>query len=533
LNPKNMQNHWDVIIIGTGAGGGTLAYALASTGKRILLLDRGDYIPREKENWNPESIFLEGKYRTDERWQNVDGDAFQPSIYHRVGGSTKVYGAALLRMRSLDFDALPHREGVSPAWELKYEDFEPYYTQAEAIYKVHGQRGEDPTEPMALPFSFPALPHEPFVAQVGDRLRQVGLHPFSLPMGIDRQTVHPETSPCIRCDTCDGYPCLVNAKADAHICCVAPALQHDNVTLITNAQVTRLIASSSGRAIEAIEVRLEQELQRLTADIVVVSCGATNSAALLLRSASAIHPNGLANASGQVGRNLMKHNVTKLYAISSDRNSTIFQKTMAVNDFYFGTIDDPLPMGHIHLMGKHKWQMIRPDFSPWIPQWVLQEMSARSIDWWLQSEDLPDPENRISINSQGQTQVRYRPNNLEAHRQLRRRFKSVLREIGFPWAIEAPIPLSVMNHQVGTCRFGTDPATSVLDLNCRTHEVDNLYVVDASFFPSSAAVNPTLTIAANALRVADHLKLRLGAATDSSAAAVPQSTAANQSLSAV
>jgi choline dehydrogenase-like flavoprotein len=515
-----MPNHWDVIIIGTGAGGGTLAYALASTGKRILLLDRGDYIPREKSNWSPDSIYINGEYRTDERWLNPEGKSFQPTLYHRIGGSTKVYGAALLRMRSLDFDRLQHRAGISPGWELNYEDFAPYYTQAETLYKVHGARGEDPTEPIAPPFPFAALPHEPVIEQVGDRLRRAGLHPFSLPMGIDRQTVNPQTSPCIRCDTCDGYPCLVNAKADAQVCCVDPALRHENVTLLTNAQVTLLLTSASGREITAVQVELEDHVMQLTANLFVVACGAINSAALLLRSACDTHPHGLANSSGQVGRNLMKHNVTKLYALSSQRNSTVFQKTLAVNDFYFGTIDDPLPMGHIHLMGKHNWQMMRSDFPAWVPNFVLQALSERSIDWWLQSEDLPDPENRICINTQGQIEVRYRPNNLEAHRLLRQRFKKILRQIGLSWAIEVPVPLRVMNHQVGTCRFSSDAATGVLDLNCRTHDVENLYIVDSSFFPSSSAVNPTLTIAANALRVADHLKSRLGVE-----AAVPQSWA--------
>jgi choline dehydrogenase-like flavoprotein len=517
---KTMQNHWDVIIIGTGAGGSTLAYSLASTGKRILMLDRGDYIPREKANWNPEAVYMDGKYRTDERWSDANGNAFQPTLYHRIGGSTKVYGAALLRMRMMDFEALQHQEGVSPAWALKYEDYAPYYAQAEQLYKVHGQRGEDPTEPIAQPFPFPALPHEPVIANIADRLRQAGLHPFSLPMGIDRHSTHPESSPCIRCDTCDGYPCLVNAKADAQICCIEPALKHENVTLLPNVQVNRLVVSPSGQEIQAVEVEFDRKTETLTADLVVVACGAINSAALLLRSACDSHPQGLANASGQVGRNLMKHNVTKLFAISSQLNPTVFQKTLAINDFYFGTIHDPHPLGHVHLMGKHKWQMMRPDFPKWVPQFVLQKLAERSVDWWVQSEDLPDAENRVCVDAQGNIQVRYRPNNRVAHEQFKRRFKEVLRQIGFPVILEAPIPLKVLNHQVGTCRFGEDPATSVLDLNCRAHDVDNLYVVDSSFFPSISAINPTLTIVANALRVAEHMKQRLTHANEKALASV-------------
>ena len=506
------DTHFDVIIIGTGAGGGTLAYALAPTGKRILLLDRGDYIPREKANWNPEAAYMEGRYRTEERWKDARNQEFAPNLYHRVGGSTKVYGAALLRMRSQDFEALPHYEGVSPAWGLKYDDFAPYYDQAEVIYKVHGRRGEDPSEtPESENYPFTPLPHSPRIQQVAEQLRATGLQPFSLPMGLDYEAANQLRSPCILCDTCDGYACLLNAKADAQTCCVDRALQYENLTLLTNARVDRLLTSSSGREVTAVEAIVEGQPQQFTGDIVVVSCSAINSAALLLNSANSQHPQGLANASGQVGRNLMKHNVAKLFAIAPNTpNPTVFQKTLAVNDFYFGSPQDPHPLGHIHLMGKHKWQMMRPDFPSLMPRLLLDYLANHSVDWWAQSEDLPDPENRVTIDAQGNIKVSYQQNNLQGHRLLKQRFKQVLRQIGFPIVLETQIPLKVVNHQAGTCRFGADPTANVLDLNCRAHDLDNLYVVDSSFFPSISAVNPTLTIAANALRVADHLKQRLG-----------------------
>lgn len=507
-----MQTNYDIIIIGTGAGGGTLAYALAETGKSILLLERGDYIPREKQNWNPENIYIDGRYRTDERWLNPQGNKFQPTLYHRVGGSTKVYGAALLRMRPSDFDELQFPGGISPAWSLKYEDFEPYYTQAERIYRVHGNRGEDPTEPSTMTdYPHRALPHEPRIQQVADKLNKLGLHPFSLPMGIKRDVNNIKKSPCIRCDTCDGYPCLLNAKADAQTCCVDPALEYENVTLLTFADVQRLITDDDGKQVTGVEVLLSGEKKYLSAQIVVVACGAINSAALLLGSANSKHPNGLANSSGMVGRNLMKHNVTKLHAISQELNETVFQKTLAVNDFYFGSPQDSHPLGHVHLMGKHKWQTMRPDFPNWIPQSVLKFLAHRSVDWWAQSEDLPSLNNAVELDSQGRIKVNYQPNNRQTHSILKQRFKHVLKQAGFPLILEAPLPLKVMNHQVGTCKFGTNPKNSVLDLHCRTHDVDNLYVVDSSFFPSISAVNPTLTIAANALRVAEHLKERLNA----------------------
>jgi choline dehydrogenase-like flavoprotein len=509
---SEISNNYDIIIIGTGAGGGTLAYALASTGKRILLLDRGEYIPREKTNWEPKAAYMDGRYRTSERWLDSTGNLFQPNQYRRVGGNTKIYGAALLRMRALDFNELQHYEGISPAWELEYSDFEPYYTQAEQLYKVHGQRGTDPTETLepTAEYPFTPLPHSKRIQQVATQLQQAGLQPFALPMGLDYNAANKLRSPCILCDTCDGYACLLNAKADAQTCCVDPALQYPNVTLMTGVAVERLITSPNGREICAVEAIVNGQTERFTADIVVVSCGAINSAALLLQSANHLHPDGLANSSGQVGRNLMKHNTSKLYAIDPiTPNDSVFQKTLAINDFYFGSDVDPYPLGHVHLMGKHKWQMMRPDFPQFVPQPVLEWLSQHSVDWWAQSEDLPDPNNRVLVKD-GRTQVIYRPNNLQAHQRLKQRFKQTLRQIGFPLVLDVPMPLKVVNHQGGTCRFGSDPATSVLNLHCQTHDIDNLYVVDASFLPSVSAINPTLTIVANALRVADHLKQRLG-----------------------
>lgn len=501
-----MTTEVDILIIGTGAGGGTLAHALAATGKRILLLDRGHYVPREKENWSPEAVYVEGKYRTDQRWQNPDRERFQPNLYHRVGGNTKVYGAALLRMRPQDFAPVEHFEGTSPAWPLTYDDFSKYYDAAEKLYWVHGQRGSDPLDPpRGGEFPFPPLPHEPVIHGVKERLVQQGLRPFSLPMGINRRSENPVFSPCIRCNTCDGFPCLVDAKADAQVCCVDPALRHDNVSLITGADVQRLVTSADGTRIQRVEANVNGHPQSFSADTVVVSCGAVNSAALLLRSRSSTHPNGLANRSDQVGRNLTKHNATKLFAIDQRANDTVFQKTLAINDFYYGTEEEPYPLGHAHLMGKHQEAMMRPDF-PRLPRPLLQWLSTFSVDWWLQSEDLPHPHNRVQVEETGQIRVDYRPNNLEAHRRLCDRVSTVLKRAGFRFTLTSPVPLKVMNHQAGTCRFGADPDTSVLDRYCRTHDVQNLYVVDSSFFPSNPAVNPTLTIVANALRVADHLK---------------------------
>jgi choline dehydrogenase-like flavoprotein len=527
LPAQNDMNHYDIIIIGTGAGGGTLAYALAATGKRILMLDRGYRIPNEPDNWNPRSMYIDGKYQTSETWEKNDGGTIKPALYHRVGGNTKVYGGALFRLRREDFQAVAHYGGTSPAWCIAYDDLEPYYTQAEYLYRVHGQRGSDPTEPPTLnSYPAPPLPHAPRIAQIEQQLKQAGLRPFPLPMSIDYQPINhdqltgyqpiespnrPAASACILCSTCDGFPCQINAKADAQTCCVEPALKHENVTLMEGAKVKRLLTNASGSAVTSVEVvwhedTAEQQIAQFTADIVVVSCGAVNSAALLLQSANDQHPQGLANSSGLVGRNLMRHNLSKLYAIGPKLNPSQFQKTLAVNDYYHGSPRDEFPLGHVHLMGKHTGEMMQPDLPKILPPPLLKRLAAHSIDWWVQSEDLPDPDNRVTIDPQEKIRVHYQPNNLEAHQRLKAKFKAVLRKIGLPLIIDFEVPFKILNHQVGTCRFGDDPQVNVLDRHCRAHELDNLYVVDASFFPSSAAINPSLTIIANALRVAEHLK---------------------------
>jgi choline dehydrogenase-like flavoprotein len=179
------NNRYDLIIIGTGAGGGTLAYHLAPSGKRILLLERGGYLPREKDNWDAQAVFVESKYRAKETWLDKDGKEFLPGIQYYVGGNTKVYGAALLRFRERDFGEVIHHGGISPAWPLRYQDFEPYYTRAEHLYHVHGEHGVDPTEgPAGAPYRYPPVSHEARIQELFDDFRRLGHHPFPLPLGI-------------------------------------------------------------------------------------------------------------------------------------------------------------------------------------------------------------------------------------------------------------------------------------------------------------------------------------------------------------
>ena len=519
------SNHYDVIIIGSGAGGGTLAYRLAPSGKKILILERGDFVPREKANWDPKLVNVEGKYQTKEHWYDKDGKSLHPHTNYYVGGNTKFYGAALFRLRRQDFGVLQHEGGVSPAWPISYDDLESYYGEAERLYEVHGQRGEDPTEPSSsTAYPFPAVTHEPRIQQLSDDLGGLGLKPFHTPLGVRLDESNPETSKCIRCNTCDGFPCLVHAKSDAQVMCVEPALRYPNISLLRNALVRKLETSSSGREVTAVIVEQNGKLNSYSADVVVVSAGAINSAALLLRSANDRHPRGLANGSDVVGRHYMGHTNSVLMAISKCPNPTIFQKTLSVNDFYFGSEDFPFPMGHISFVGKLDAETLRAGAPAIAPGWTLEAMARHSLDFWLTSEDLPDPDNRVTLNRDGEIILSYTPNNQRAHEKLIHKLEYALNHIkceehgqchqglfARSLFLGQRIPLAGVAHQNGTIRFGNDPATSALDRNCKAHEVDNLYVVDGSFFPSSAAVNPALTIIANALRVGDHLLERLGA----------------------
>jgi choline dehydrogenase-like flavoprotein len=521
-----MSHHYDVIIIGSGAGGGTLAWRLAPTGARILLLERGDYVPREKDNWSSRAVNVAGRYSTREVWADGDGRPLHPHTNYNVGGNTKFYGAALFRLRREDFGEIRHAGGISPAWPIAYEEMEPYYAEAERLYRVHGQRGEDPTEPPASgPYPYPAVSHEPRIAALSEDFARAGLRPFHVPLGIMLDERVPQRSACIRCGTCDGFPCLIHAKADAQVVCVDPSLAYDNVSLLTNAYVERLETTASGREVSDVVVRRNGAIERFAAPIVVVSCGAINSAALLLRSANARHATGLANSSDLVGRHYMGHINSVLMAVSRCPNPTVFQKTLAVNDFYFGAPEWPYPMGHVSFVGKLDGVALSAGAPAIAPGFTLDMMARHSLDFWLTSEDLPDPGNRVTLDRDGRIVLHYTPNNGDGHQRLIAKLKDVMaRHSSCPehgrachvglfsrnLFVGQRIPLAGVAHQNGTLRFGTDPRTSVLDRSCRTHDVDNLYVVDGSFFPSSGAVNPALTIAANALRVGDHLIQRLG-----------------------
>ena len=578
-----MSNPYDAIIIGTGAGGGPMALRLAEAGKRILILERGPFLPQEKLNWSTIAVFGQNRYHTRETWHDKEGKDLHPQQAYFVGGQTKVYGAAMFRMRAEDFGVIQHQGGISPAWPITYADLEPYYTEAEDLFHVHGSLGTapavaggfgssfDPTEPFhSRPYPYPAFSNEPRMQSIEDSVRKLGVHTFPIPLGLKRNEAVPLAAPCIRCDTCDGYPCAVHAKSDADINCIRQILHMPNVTLMTNARVLKLITNPNGTAVTAVEVEHsakqahepetqspEQGITRYEANLFILAAGAVNTAVILLASASDTHPRGLANASDQVGRNFMYHQADALLALSTEGNADSYTKTWGTNDWYLKDDDPtyPFPLGQVQPVGSFHHEMMASDAPPLTPGFVLEKMKQHAVPWWLTTEDLPAPENRVTLENMtpgsaptptpgpfgphssadtdpthafnqssqvtvapaGRIRLAYTPNNVKSFDRLKDRWVETLKAAGHATTsvplhayFKKRIPLEGVGHQNGTCRMGADPATSVVDPNCRAHQLDNLYLADASVFASASAVNPSLTIIANSLRIAGHiLKTRL------------------------
>jgi choline dehydrogenase-like flavoprotein len=578
------STHYDVIIIGTGAGGGTLALRLAQAGKNILVFERGPFLPQEKLNWDTSAVFLDNRYHTKETWQDKDGKDLHPQQVYYVGGQTKVYGAAMFRMRAEDFGVIQHQGGISPAWPITYAEMEPYYTLAEELFHVHGDLGTapavpggygssfDPTEPFhSKRYPYPSLANEPHMQTIEDDVRRLGIRTFPIPLGLKRDEANPFSSKCVRCDTCDGYPCLVHAKSDADINCIREIMNLPNVTLMTNSRVTRLLTNPSGTAITEVEVvhsgpgkpyggvqssagdhtppSTRGKTVTYSAGLFCVCAGAVNSSVLLLASANDKHPTGVANRSDQVGRNFMYHQADALLAISTERNEDSYTKTWGTNEFYHrdSSPDYPFPLGQVQPVGSFHSEMMKGEAPFLTPGFVLETMKHHAVPWWLTTEDLPAAENRVTIHNTtplsiedhqpglpgahpsgdtGRTnesepasvaapkriQLSYTPNNVESFNRLKDRWVEVLKKAGHASTsvplhayFKKRIPIEGVGHQNGTCRMGTDPLASVLDPQCKAHDLDNLYVVDASCFVSASAVNPSLTVIANAIRVADHI----------------------------
>lgn len=490
----------DVAIIGSGMGGGSLAYALRDKGVRVLIIEQGDFLPVERENWSFEAVHTEGRYKNSAVWHDATtGNDFVPGNYHYVGGSTKLYGATLPRLRECDFGAIEHADGISPAWPIDYAELEPHYAAAEQMFWVHSNKGEDPTDPWrSTDYPFPGVPHEGAMARLVESAKQQGLHPFSAPQALDRRP----GGNCVLCQTCDSFACMVDAKGDADMCAVRPALAAGrNVEMLTNAEVTRLRTSDDGRTVVAAEIVHRGRRIEVRAAKFVLSCGAVNTAALLLRSASDIHPGGLANASDQVGRNYMAHITTFFLAADPRRkNEAVFQKTIGINDWYEAGPDNRYPLGNVQGLGKLRGPQAKMG-KPWVPMPILDEVTKYTLDLFIQTEDLPLPESRVTLRPSGQISIFRRETNLAAHHDLIRRMKKVVRKAGFPVVLTRSLGVEATSHQCGTARMGDDPATSVVDPNLKAHDLDNMWIADTSPFVSSGAVNPAITAAALSLRL--------------------------------
>lgn len=519
--------HFDVVVVGSGAGGASLAQSLADTGKSILILERGDHLERGPNNWNSTYVFVNRAYRTKERWYDKTGKSFHPNTHYWVGGNTTFYGAALFRLRPGDFEERRHKGGVSPAWPIGYSDLSPYYLDAEKRWYVHGKRNVDPSELGGEPeYFYPPLKHDPTIANLEIHFKDLGWHPSALPIGVMRDDANPPMSSCIRCGTCGGYPCLVSAKADARTIAIAPILPKPNITLKPNRKVTRLDTDAAGKTVTRIRVDGPDGPEDYSGDMVVLAAGAVNTAAILLASTNPGHATGLANGSDQVGRNYMFHTMSAVVSVTPTRFRAPFPKTMCVNDFYWG---DPAggfdyPMGHIQLLehmdghvleGQVEEEGVPPLL---IPDFLSNAAAERMLAFLCISEDLPEPDNRVRLKD-GKIFLDYTHGDLEGHKRLVQKLDHALDTFtdgGQPsllrhhFQVSEMLPLYGTAHMCGTTRFGHDPNASVLDANNKAHQLDNLYVTDASFFPSAAAVNPTLTIVANAWRVGEHLKGRLG-----------------------
>lgn len=500
-----MRSQPDIVIIGSGIGGSTIAAGLAASGAEILILEAGDHLTDRPENRDQTAIFQHGFFRPDELWYEKNGsestyNAFNPGNYYNVGGNSKFYGAVLVRYRAEDFAEMQHREGVSPAWPFAYDELEPWYSQAEQMYQVRGELGEDTTEPPhSQPYPFAPVPEEAAIAPVRQLLKANGIHPYSLPLGVDiERWLKKAKTPW------DAHPNCDDGKMDAETTALASALLHKNVQLQTGSRVTKLITAADGKRIETIFYVKDGAEHRLSPKLVILSAGAVQSSALLLRSASAQHPQGLANSSGQVGRNFMNHNASAVLAISPwYKNTSIYQKTFGFNDFYLSDGEGGLPLGTVQLLGRVSGKILKSSL-PRVPEWLLNKVSSHAIDFYAMSEDIPHPDSRIMVDGE-RIIMQWQRTNWQAHLDLVKKLKTVLKTAGFPIVLSRPFDKRTPSHQCGTVRMGNDAETAPLDIYCRAYDHPNLFVVDASFLPTSAAVNPALTIAAQALRVAAHI----------------------------
>ena len=491
----------DLIIVGSGVGGASLAAALAPSGLKIIVLEKGERILPTPEARDDVAIFQRGHFAPTEKWMGSDGTPFVAGNYYAVGGNSKFYGAVMYRYRETDFLPRAHLQGSSPGWPMRYADLEPWYGKAETLFRVRGTTKEDPSEPVhSTGYTYPPVPDEPVMRKVRDRLKRAGAHPSSLPLAIDIEQWLAEGK-----TGWDAFPNTGRGKIDAESGPLTDALAHQNVRLMTGAEVLRLETDAIGEQVLAAIVRVNGHEQRLTARAFAVAAGAIQTAALLLRSANATHPTGLANGSDQLGRNFMNHNSSAMLTIDPRlRNTSIYQKTLSFNDFYDVDPVTGYPLGNVQGLGRITAPILQANMKI-LPMPLARLVAAYAFGWFLQSEDIPNPESRVMVKD-GQIVMHWQRSNMAAHEALIARTKSVMKRAGFPIVLVHTFGRKTTSHQCGTARLGRDIAQSVVNTDLRAHQIKNMWITDASVLPTSAAVNPALTVAALVLRSAGSVK---------------------------
>lgn len=483
---SELSEHYDAVVVGTGAGGAPLALRLGEHGLRVLVLEQGGFlkIPRGGDA-APVGKFIGHVMKSRDEPISV------------IGGRTKFYGAALYRMRKSDFRAVEHEAGVSPAWPITYDEIEPYYGQAETLYRVHGAAEGDPTEPpRSQPYPYPPIPHGPLVATMVDRLARTGTPAAPIPTGLDYRP----GGACVLCPTCDAHYCTLDAKMDAETAALRPALATGNVRLATNTECLRVLTDDAGGQVTGVLIRQGGRERTIRAPVVAVCAGLPGSAALLRASRTARHPEGLGNARGALGRYLGGHSVGMIFPFVTWRQVPAFYtKTFAINAFYEGGADWPYPLGVIQVAGQMPfWEEASRPMRP-----IAKLVGTRSLMSFYMTEALPTREAGLIFDGDRITGRVEPAHSLKTFARLRALAVDAFRRAGYLSLARKRPPY--LWHEVGTVRFGTDPATSVLDPNCQVHDIGGLYVLDASTLPSAGAVNTALTITALSLRAGDHI----------------------------